>query len=97
MTLADLANLGQVVGAIAVFISLIYVAFQIRQNTNAVRGATAQSVDEHFANWYHLLASDDSCARGGGSGSVKSGDLDQTATVTRRNVAGIEVVALSVL
>src|SRR4051794_5840897 len=63
MTLADLANLGQVVGAIAVFISLIYVALQIRQNTNAVRAATAQSVHEHFANWYHLLASDESCAQ----------------------------------
>jgi hypothetical protein len=58
MNLTDLANLGQVIGAVAVVISLIYVAYQIRQNTNAVRAATAQSVHEHFANWYHLLASD---------------------------------------
>jgi len=42
MTLNDLANIGQVIGAIAVVISLIYVALQIRQNTNAVRSATAQ-------------------------------------------------------
>ena len=63
MTLGDLGNLGQIVGAIAVVISLVYVAFQIRQNTNAVRAATAQSVHEHFANWYHLLASDESCAQ----------------------------------
>jgi hypothetical protein len=33
-----LHEFNQVVGAIAVFISLIYVAFQIRQNTNALRG-----------------------------------------------------------
>src|SRR5215475_1430321 len=58
MTLNDLANLGQVVGAIAVVISLIYVALQIRQNTNAVRSATAQTVHEHFSNWYNLLAAD---------------------------------------
>jgi hypothetical protein len=58
MNLNDLANIGQVIGAIAVVISLIYVALQIRQNTNAVRSATAQSVHEHFATWYHLLASD---------------------------------------
>lgn len=58
MSLNDLANLGQAVGAIAVVISLIYVAYQIRQNTNAVRAATAQSVHEHFASWYHLLAAD---------------------------------------
>ena len=58
MSLTDLANIGQVIGAIAVVISLIYVALQIRQNTNAVRSATAQSVHEHFAGWYHLLAAD---------------------------------------
>jgi hypothetical protein len=58
MTLNDLANLGQIIGALAVVISLIYVAFQIRQNTNAIRSATAQTVHEHFANWYHLIAAD---------------------------------------
>ncbi len=58
MTLNDLANLGQIIGAIAVVISLIYVAFQIRQNTAAIRSATAQTVHEHFASWYHLLAAD---------------------------------------
>ncbi|HEU0207687.1 MAG TPA: hypothetical protein VFQ78_01780, partial [Candidatus Udaeobacter sp.] len=63
MSLNDLANIGQVIGAIAVVISLIYVALQIRQNTNAVRAATAQSVHEHFASWYHLLASDESLSQ----------------------------------
>jgi len=58
MNLNDLANLGQIIGAVAVVVSLFYVAHQIRQNTNAVRSATAQAVHEHFANWYHLLASD---------------------------------------
>jgi hypothetical protein len=58
MTLNDLANLGQIIGALAVVISLFYVAHQIRQNTNAVRSATAQTVHEHFANWYHLIAAD---------------------------------------
>jgi hypothetical protein len=63
MSLDDLANLGQVIGAIAVVISLIYVALQIRQNTNAVRSATAQTVHEHFANWYHLVAADGELAK----------------------------------
>ena len=58
MTLNDLANLGQIIGALAVVISLIYVALQIRQNTNAIRSATAQTVHEHFANWYQLIAAD---------------------------------------
>jgi hypothetical protein len=58
MTLNDLANLGQVIGALAVVISLIYVAYQIRQNTNAVRSATAQAVHEHFSIWPNLVAAD---------------------------------------
>ena len=58
MNLNDLANLGQIIGAVAVVISLFYVASQIRQNTNAVRSATAQTVYEHFANWYNLVAAD---------------------------------------
>jgi len=58
MTLNDLANLGQIIGAIAVVISLIYVALSIRQNTKAIRAVTAQSVHEHFSNWYHLVAAD---------------------------------------
>jgi hypothetical protein len=58
MNLNDLANLGQIIGAIAVVLSLFYVGHQIRQNTNAVRSATAQAVHEHFASWYHLLAND---------------------------------------
>ena len=63
MNLNDLANLGQIIGALAVVISLFYVASQIRQNTNAVRSATAQSVHEHFANWYHLIAADAELSR----------------------------------
>jgi hypothetical protein len=63
MNLNDLANLGQIIGAVAVVVSLIYVALQIRQNTNAVRSAAAQVVHEHFASWYHLLASDESLSQ----------------------------------
>ena len=63
MSLGDLANLGQIIGAIAVVVSLVYVALQIRQNTNAVRAATSQSVHEHFANWYNSLACDASLSK----------------------------------
>jgi hypothetical protein len=63
MNLNDLANLGQIIGALAVVISLFYVARQIRQNTNAVRSATAQTVHEHFAKWYHLVAADAELSR----------------------------------
>src|SRR5204863_4813727 len=71
MNLNDLANLGQIIGALAVVISLFYVASQIRQNTNAVRSATAQTVHEHFAKWYHLVAADDELSQIIGEGIAR--------------------------
>ena len=79
MNLNDLANIGQVIGAIAVVISLIYVALQIRQNTNAVRSATAQSVHEHFASWYHLA-----CRRRSNSLSSPRADCEIIIAFRRR-------------
>lgn len=78
MNLSDLANIGQVIGAIAVVISLIYVALQIRQNTNAVRAATAQSVHEHFANWYNSFACDESLPHIALRGLKDYGSLSET-------------------
>ena len=44
MTLEDLGNIGEFVGAIAVVVSLLYLAMQIRQNTRTVRTSTYQAV-----------------------------------------------------
>ncbi len=38
MNLNDLANLGQIIGALAVVVSLIYVALQIRQERQLKHG-----------------------------------------------------------
>ena len=81
MTLNDFANLGQIIGALAVVISLFYVASQIRQNTNAVRSATAQTVHEHFANWYHLVAADDELAQIVAKGLRNYGSLSEKERV----------------
>ena len=75
MSLNDLANIGQVIGAIAVVVSLIYVALQIRQNTSAIRSATAQSVHEHFADWYQTFATDPSLSDVGVKGLKDYGSL----------------------
>ena len=44
MTLQDLGNIGEFVAAVAVFVSLLYLAIQIRQNTKSVRTSTYQAV-----------------------------------------------------
>jgi len=47
MTLQDLGNLGEFVGALAVVISLLYLAFQIRQNTRALHSSSySQTVEQ---------------------------------------------------
>ena len=44
MTLEDLGNLGEFIGALAVVVSLAYLAVQIRHNTKTVRTSTYQAV-----------------------------------------------------
>ena len=44
MTLEQLGSLGEFVSAIAVVVSLLYLAVQIRQNTSAVRSTSHQAV-----------------------------------------------------
>ena len=43
MTLDQLAGIGEIVGAIGVVISFVYLAIQIRTNTEAERTSTYQS------------------------------------------------------
>jgi len=49
MTLEDLGNIGEFVGAIGVVASLIYLALQTRQNTRAVRVASFRQISESIS------------------------------------------------
>jgi hypothetical protein len=55
VTLTELADLGEIVGGIAVVASLVYLALQIRQNTRAVRGSTLHMNTDLWASLFlHL-------------------------------------------
>jgi hypothetical protein len=41
-----LGNIGEFIGAIAVLISILYLAYQIRQNTKMMQGATVQAITQ---------------------------------------------------
>ena len=43
---------GEIVGALAVFLTLAYLSIQIRQNTKAVR---ASAIDSALSHIYHIL------------------------------------------
>lgn len=55
MSLGDLGNLGEFLGGIAVVVSLIYLAAQIRQNTKQVKESSQAlriaAFDENFKQW----------------------------------------------
>jgi hypothetical protein len=51
VTLQDLGNVGEFLGAVAVLFSLIYLALQIRQNTRAMRVAAFQDAVRSANTW----------------------------------------------
>ena len=55
MTLQDWGTLSEVVGGVAIIVSLIYVGLQIRQSTHAARAATSQAHTSQFISSVSLL------------------------------------------
>jgi hypothetical protein len=51
MSLSDLAAVGSFVSGVAVLASLIFIGFQLRQNTRAVRAAASQA---HSQGWHQI-------------------------------------------
>lgn len=56
MTLTQLADVGELLGGIAVVASLIYLALQIRQNTKTVRGSTLHQNTDLWTSIFFRLA-----------------------------------------
>ena len=62
MSLEDLGNIGEFVGAFAVVLSLIYLAVQIRQNTEMLRASTHHGMTAAGTELNKLLAGNDAVA-----------------------------------
>lgn len=54
-----LGNFGEFVGSIGVLATLIYLAFQIRQNSASLRVSVEQSISNSFSDLYQEVASSD--------------------------------------
>jgi hypothetical protein len=63
MSLEDLGNIGEFVAAIAVVLSLIYLAVQIRQNTSSVRTSTFHECASRAADLTRGIAEQKELAR----------------------------------
>jgi hypothetical protein len=53
-----MASVAEVVGALAIVISLIYVGVQVDDSTRAVRSATANETTTAMSAWYESIGSD---------------------------------------
>jgi hypothetical protein len=62
LSLSDIGNLAEAIAAVAVVVSIVYLALQIRQNTNAVRAASYQEVARGVADFQTMLAQNEGLA-----------------------------------
>ena len=63
MDLGQLADIGEFLGGVAVIVSLVYLAAQIRQNTNSLRASTFQAATDSVTEFTALLGSDPELSR----------------------------------
>lgn len=52
LTLSEWAQLAEVIGAVAIIISLVYVAAQVSDNTRAIRSAVLNDASMGIQSWY---------------------------------------------
>ena len=57
MNLQDLASVAEIVGGIAVVVSLIYVGLQVHDSTAAIRSAAASDATTAMQSWYLEMGS----------------------------------------
>ena len=63
MTLEDLGNLGDLLGGIGVIVTLVYLALQIRSNTQTVRAASLEAVVNSHSQFLDRIAADPDVSR----------------------------------
>ena len=74
-----IAAIAEGLGAIGVIATVIYLAFQIRQNTNSIQGSTQQALMSQEITMYALLAQYSNVFRRG-CASIEDLDADEAAT-----------------
>jgi hypothetical protein len=57
--LSDAANISEIVGAVAIVFSLVFVGVQLQKNTIATRSATAIAATNSMSQWYSNLGSNE--------------------------------------
>ena len=85
--LSDWASIAEIIGALAIVISLIYVGIQVNESTRAVRSATANETTAAISAWYIEIGNNQQAAELYARGmadpeSLSSGELAQFIYLT---------------
>ena len=75
MTLEDLGNVGEFLGGVAVVVSLLYLAVQIRQNTRSVRRSAYQAIVSSSVQASVAFANDEGLAELWAKGALEYSTL----------------------
>jgi hypothetical protein len=78
--------IGEIIGALAVFFTLAYLAVQIRQNTKTVHSAALDSSIQAASAVRNLLSADDDAAEIYRLGSLNPHDLSDTQLIRYRMI-----------
>lgn len=57
LRLSEIASVAEIVGAVAIVLSLLYVGIQVNDSTLAVRSATANETSSAMSSWYVSVGS----------------------------------------
>ncbi len=86
MSLEDLGSIGEFLGGLAVLVSLVYLALQIRQNTTSVRAAASASVAESLSRVTEILSVEPELGRIWTQGLADYDSLDSDARARFTNI-----------
>jgi len=97
MTLEDLGNLGDFIGGIAVVVTLVYLAIQLRANTDSIRAASSTAINERLVGVNQSLVEDPSLAEifvreSSSPGSIEGADRVRFDTLIQSMFISLENV-----
>ena len=93
VTIADLAHIADIIAAIGIIGSMLFVGVQLRQNTRSVRSSTLQQNTDHWQNYYALLSDPKfaaTFAKGSSGHDLEQAEFSQFFLLCRALLMGME-------
>jgi len=93
MTIADLAHIADILAAVGIIGSMIFVGVQLRQSTRSVRSSTLQQNTDHWQNYYALLSDPKfaaTFAKGSAGHDLEQAEFSQFFLLSRALLMGME-------